>query len=165
MRKRFDEQLKFGQTAIQNIKIPTKTRDELPPVLRTLQWIYSKPELLEQIFEIIEGKLESDMNNGRPGMDLWHILVLGVVRLTLNTNYDKMEYLVHYDILMRQIMGLDSSFQGEFGEGFSQKTISDNVHIIDEEMMKKINHLLVQAGLNFIQKKTKKSMQKLIPMS
>ena len=155
MRKRFDEQLKIGQTSIQNVKIPTKTRDELPPVLRTLQWIHSKPELLEQIFEIMENKLDADMNNGWPGMDLWHILVLGVVRLTLNTNYDRLEYHVHTDKYLRQIMGLDSIFEGEFGQKFSQKTISDNVHIIDEEMMGEINALLVQEGLQLMQKKRK----------
>jgi len=164
MRKRFETQLKFDQTPIEKVKIPEKSRDELPPVLRALQWIYSTPSINEEIFEIIEGKLKGDMHNGRPGMDLWHILVLGVVRLTLNTNYDRLEYLVHYDKLMRQIMGLDSDFQGNFGEEFSQKTIIDNIHLIDEEMLEKINQLLVREGLKVIQKKTKKSKQKLIAM-
>lgn len=162
MRKRFETQLKLDQIPIQNIQIPLKFRDELPPVLRTLQWIYCTPSVNEEIFTIIEEKLQRDMNNGRPGMDLWHILVLGVIRLTLNTNYDRLEYLVHYDKLIRQIMGLDSNFQENLGEGFSQKTIVDNIHLIDEEILEKINQLLVREGLKIIQKKTKKFKQKLI---
>ena len=43
---------------------------------------------------------------GRPGLDLWQILVLGVVRLGLNCDYDRLEHLANYDSLLRQILGL-----------------------------------------------------------
>ena len=39
---------------------------------------------------------------GRPGLDLWHILVLGVVRLALGCDYDRLAYLANYDALLRQ---------------------------------------------------------------
>ena len=37
MRKRFDAQIGLGQIPIEKVSIPTKSRDELPPVLAGLQ--------------------------------------------------------------------------------------------------------------------------------
>ncbi len=34
MRQRFERQLELGQTPIEEVFIPSKSRDELPPVLR-----------------------------------------------------------------------------------------------------------------------------------
>lgn len=45
MRKRYELQYELGAKAIEQIQIPDRSRDELPPVLRALQQIYSDPEL------------------------------------------------------------------------------------------------------------------------
>tara|TARA_B110000014_G_C19927603_1_gene479872 strand:+ start:183 stop:686 length:504 start_codon:yes stop_codon:yes gene_type:complete len=165
MRQRFDVQLKIGQTAIEDIKIPTKSRDELPPVLATLQWMFMTPELNEKIFEALEKKVNGNKKEtGRKGMDLWHILVLGIVRLTLDCDYDRLEYLVHYDKLLRQIMGIDAYFSGEFGKGFHQKTIQENVCHLDAEFIEEINQIVVLAGRELFKKKTtRKSKLKRTP--
>jgi len=83
---------------------------------------------------------------GRPGMDLWHVLVLGVVRLALDCDDDRLEYMVHHDTLLRRIMGLESHFSGEFGKGFHDKTLSENVCHVDEALLAEMNALVVQAG-------------------
>jgi IS5 family transposase len=154
MRKRFEVQLKLGQTPIEDLKIPHKSRDELPPVLKGLQWIFKTPEINEQIFRLLEEKISADKKaTGRPGMDLWHVLVLGVVRLALNCDYDRLEYLVHYEKLLRQMMGLESDFEGEFGKGFHQKTISENVCHVDEELLHQINEIVVKEGRTLFKKK------------
>ena len=154
MRQRFERQLDLGQTPIEQVPIPPKSRDELPPVLRGLQWIFQTPELNEQIFQLLEQKVTGTKQaTGRPGMDLWHVLVLGVVRLALDCDYDRLEYLVHYDKLLRQIMGLESSFSGEFGKGFHQKTMSENVCHVDEAFLAQINDIVVKAGRPVFKKK------------
>lgn len=157
MRKRFDRQLDIGQTAIEKVKIPTQSRDELPPVLAGLQWIFTTPSMNEQIFSLLEERIKGDKaDTGRPGMDLWHVLVLGVVRLALDCDYDRLEYLVHYDGLLRQIMGLESSFSEEFGQGFHQKTISENVCHVDAELLEEINEIVVKAGRPLFKKRAAK---------
>ena len=88
-------------------------------------------------------------------MDLWHVLVLGVVRLAVDCDYDRLEYLVHYDTLLRRIMGLESHFRGEFGKGFHQKTLSENVCHVDEALLTAINDIVVQAGRPLFKKKTR----------
>lgn len=157
MRKRFDIKLIDSQTAIKNIKVPTNSRDELPPVLLGLQWIFINQKVHEQVFQLLEEKIYSKNNHtGRHGMDLWHILVLGVVRLTLNCDYDRLEYLVHSDMYIRQIMGLDGFCPEKFGKGFNQKTISDNVHYIDNELLYKINEIVLKEGGKLFKKKMMK---------
>jgi IS5 family transposase len=157
MRKRFETQIELGQVPIGEVKIPTKSRDELPPVLAALQWIYTTPEINEQIFEILEKRINKDKKyTGRPGMDLWHVLVLGVIRLTLDCDYDRLEYIAHYDNLTRQIMGLENSFcKGDITKGFHHKTISENVYYIDEEMLQQINEIVAKEGRRIIKKNEK----------
>ncbi len=155
MRKRFEVQLKLSQTPIEDLKIPHKSRDELPPVLKGLQWIFKTPQINEQIFQLLEERIIADKKQtGRPGMDLWHVLVLGVVRLALNCDYDRLEYLVHYEKLLRQMMGLESDFEGEFGKGFHQKTISENVCYVDEELLHQINEIVGKEGRTLFKKKS-----------
>ena len=157
MRKRFEAQYNFTQTPIELLRIPEKSRDELPPVLAALQWIFKTPEVNEQIFKLLEDKVcGNKKQTGRPGMDLWHILVLGVVRLSLNCDYDRLEYLVHYDALLREIMGLKPTFEGEFGKGFHQKTIIENIGYVDEELLQKINEIVLKNGHSFFKKKGEK---------
>jgi hypothetical protein len=90
----------LGRTAIERVSLPLWSRDELPPVLAGLQWIFQTPELNSQIFELLERKVVGAKKaTGRPGLDLWHILVLGVVRLALGCDYDRLAYLANYDAL------------------------------------------------------------------
>jgi hypothetical protein len=88
MRQRFERQLDLGQIPIEEVPIPPKSRDELPPVLRGLQWIFQTPEINEQIFQLLEQKVQGTKQaTGRPGMDLWHVLVLGVVLVSDLTKF------------------------------------------------------------------------------
>src|SRR2546423_6797098 len=102
MRRRFDVQLALGQIPIERVHIPLKSRDELPPVLAGLQWIFQTPEISEEIFALLESKVVAGKKaTGRPGLALWQNLVLGVVRLGLGCDYDRLEGLAHYHTLLR----------------------------------------------------------------
>ena len=84
MRQRFERQLDLGQTPIEQVPIPPRSRDELPPVLRGLQWIFQTPEVNEHIFQLLEQQVKGTKQaTGRPGMDLWHVLVVPLPQATL----------------------------------------------------------------------------------
>ncbi len=155
MRKRFEVQLALGKTPIERVVLPSRSRDELPPVLAGLQWIFQTPEINGQVFDLLEKKVVAGRKaTGRPGLDLWHILVLGVVRLALDCDYDRLEYLANYDGLLRQILGLHPMLS-EQERPFHYKTLSENVCQVDEELLRQINVLVVQAGrIAFKKKKT-----------
>lgn len=144
MRKRFDAQIGLGQTAIERVVIPLNSRDELPPILAGLQWMFKTPEIHEQIFELLESQVIGDkQDTGRPGMDLWHIFVLGVIRLGLGCDYDRLEHIANYDNLVRQIMGLP---RFDEGKQFHHRTISENVCQVDADLIEKVNEIVVMHG-------------------
>jgi IS5 family transposase len=153
MRKRFEVQQDLGQTPIDKVIIPTRSRDELPPVLAGLQWLFTHPQANGEVFALLEARVVGDKKHtGRRGMDLWQILVLGVVRLALDCNYDRIEHIANYDSLVRDLLGVGNLFGVEPVE-FHHRTISDNICHIDEELLGQINEIVVKHG-HEAQKKT-----------
>jgi IS5 family transposase len=157
MRQRFEQQTTLGITPVSEAKFPLRSRDELPPVLKALQYIFVTPEINEKVFSLLEEKVcKGKKETGRKGMDLWHILVLAVVRQTLDTNWDRLEDMANFHKLLRQILGVHvEGFEIEEIE-FSYQTIVDNVSLIDEELLKNINALVVNHGQNLLKKKKTK---------
>ena len=126
----------------------------MPPVLVALQQIFVTPELNEKIFLLLEEKISNNKKKtGRPGMDLWHILVLAIIRHALSTNWDRMEYLSNNDKTLRKIMGIHVEKFGMEEIEFPYQTIADNVSLIDEEMLHKINDIVVAYGQKLFKKK------------
>lgn len=159
MRQRFEQQLSLRTVAIQDIRIPLKSRDELPAVVKALQYIFITPELNEKVFSLLESKIgKGKKKTGRRGMDLWHILVLAVVRHSVGTNWDRLEMMANYDIFVRQIMGVHCTgfLSGEKAIEFSYQTILDNVSLVDEVLLSEVNQLVVEAGHQLLKKKEAK---------
>ncbi len=78
MRKAFDSQMKLGEVDIAGIQFDLRSRDEIPKLLMGLQAIYSNKEIREKVFTVLEKALpKTSKKTGRPGMELWKILVLG----------------------------------------------------------------------------------------
>ena len=154
MRQRFDSNPVFQLIPIEKIELPLNSRDELPPTLAGLQWIWCHPTLKEQIFGLLEQKiLAGKQATGRTGMDLWQILVLGVTRLALDADWDRMEHLANYDSLLRQMLGVPLTPWGHPGKKFNHQTLRDNVALLDEALLKEINGLVAAAGRAEFKKK------------
>jgi hypothetical protein len=68
MRRVENPQLKLGELPIANIKFDLKSRDDVPPLLMGLQYIYTHPELRGKVFSMLEKVIPAniDRNNGRP---------------------------------------------------------------------------------------------------
>lgn len=107
MRQRYCPQPDFQVIPIEKIALPTNSRDELPPILAGLQRVSTHPTLKAEIFALLEKKiLAGKKATGRRGMDLWQILVLGVVRLGLDADWDRLEDLANHHMLIRQMLEL-----------------------------------------------------------
>jgi transposase, IS5 family len=89
------------------VKLGLNSRDDIPQILRGLQYIFLNPALREQVLRILDGLFpnEIDLHNGRPDMDRWSILVMGVLRLNLNCDDDRLHNLVNNHKTIRQILG------------------------------------------------------------
>jgi hypothetical protein len=87
MRYHYQTEPDLQITPIEKIRLPLRSRDELPPILAGLQWLWMHPALRAEILALLEAAvLAGKAATGRTGMDLWQILVLGVVRLGLDAD-------------------------------------------------------------------------------
>jgi hypothetical protein len=154
MRQRFESAPGLQITPIEKIILPLRSRDELPPILGGLQWIWSHPTLTGELLALLEAKIIAGKKaTGRPGMDLWQILVLGVVRLGLDADWDRMEDLTHHHCLLRQMLNLPATPWGEEAKVFNHQTLRDNVALLDEELLRQINARVAAAGREVFAKK------------
>ena len=156
MRKRFDVNPNLNLTPIEKIKLPLKSRDELPPILAGLQWIFITPSLNEKVFRLIENDvLNGKKKTGRYGMDLWRILVFASIRNGLGIDFDKLEDLANHHKLIRQMVGLDDLWNIEY---LKYNTIRNNIALIKSETLDKINTLLASYGRILLNKNKIKKM-------
>jgi len=147
MRQRYSPQPELDVVPIEKIVLPLTSRDELPPILAGLQWIWTHPELKAEVLALLEAKiLAGKKATGRAGMDLWQILVLGVVRLGLDANYDRLEHLANYDLLVRQMLGVPTLPWDAPPRRFAHQTLRDNVALLDDALLKEINARVAAAG-------------------
>jgi len=155
MRKKFEQQLSIDILPISEVKIEINKRDELPPILQSLQYIFVTPELNKAVFQILEESiLEGKKKTGRRGLDLWQILVLGVVRQGMDLNYDRLRDMANNHVTIRQILGLPPVC--EENQKFPYTTIKDNVNLLNAETIEKINEIVVKAGHKMLKKKDEK---------
>ena len=67
MRQRFEQQMSLRTIAISDVQFPLKSRDELPPILMALQYIFITPELNEKVFSLLENKVCGGKKDGQKG--------------------------------------------------------------------------------------------------
>jgi len=137
--------MSFGQTPIDQIKIDMRSRDEIPKLLLGLQHIYCNPELRRGVFTVLETMVPQKTNakTGRPGMDLWKILVAGTIRINCNWDYDKLREIINNHKTIRQMLGhgmMDDDMT------YPLQTLKDNISLLTPEILDKINALVVEEG-------------------
>ena len=153
MRRTFNPQYKLGGVPVSKIKIDLKSRDDIPSLLLGLQHIYCTPELRKKVFSILEEILherDKAINNGRPGMDLWRILVLGALRLNLNCDYDRLREIANNHRTIRQMLG--HGFADD-AHDYKLQTLKDNISLLTPEILNKINCVVVTEGHSLVNKK------------
>lgn len=128
------------------------SRDDIPQLLKGLQYIFLTPTLRQEVLAILDGMFppELDLDNGRPGMAMWSIFVMGVLRLSLNGDYDRLHNLVNNHLTIRQILGHGVV---DDGKRYPLQTLKDNVALLTPEILDKVNQAVVKAGHELIKKK------------
>jgi len=145
MRKVYDSQYDLWKTQIADIEIDPKDRDDIPAVLMGLQALYVDAEIRAKVFEILERHVRPEVSHrhGRPGMDLWRIFVLAVVKMALNCDFDRLTNLANHHQTLRQMLG-----HAEYGDRtkYQLQTVIDNVSLLTEEALQEINKVVVECG-------------------
>ena len=146
MRQIYAKQCQLGQSPIEQIEFDLHSRDDIPQILRGLQYIYSEPALRKLVFEHLEKLIPADVdpNNGRPGMDLWNVFVLATLRVNLNCDYDRIVELANEHRSLRMMLGHDGPFAVDVR--YCRETVRENLQLITPEVLDKINQAIVKAG-------------------
>lgn len=143
------KQLQLGEIEIGSILLDSRSRDDIPQLLRGLQYIYEDVSLRKQVFAILEQLTNGvDACRGRPGMDLWKILVMGTLRLNLNCDFDRLQELANNHRTLRQMLG--HGFTDD-DKRYGLQTLKDNVSLLTPERLNAINIIVVTAGHQCLQ--------------
>ena len=153
MRKRFDPQNKLGIKNIEDTPVFTKSRDDVPALVGALLKIYTTAEYREQILDILQAHISKGKKpTGLKGLNLWQIFVLAQFRLALDLDYDRLHYMVQSDSVLRQLLGIETQTGFERIE-IGYQRILDNLHLLDDHTMIKINDVVVRFGHHQVFKK------------
>lgn len=157
MRQVIAPQLKLGEQDIAAIQLDPKSRDDIPQLLRGLQYIYVTAEVRKQVFAILAEVMpegvhgKADAHTGRPGMDQWAVLVLGSLRVGLNIDYDRVHELANEHKTLRQMLG-HAGWAEDERDRYELQTIKDNLRLFTPEILDRINQVVVAAGHALVKK-------------
>ena len=145
MRKAFDPQMRFDCQAVGDVELNLNCRDEIIPILKALQHIYSQPKLRKSILDAVARDVNprTSRKHGRKGMYYWQILVLAAVRLGCGLDYDKLQDLAEQHRALRHIMGIGD---WKTQTVFDWRRIQDNITKVRPETIERINHRIVAEG-------------------
>lgn len=150
----FETQFKLGQSSLSKIKIDYTSRDDITKLLLGIQLISLSKEGQTKIFQILE-KTIIIKSIGRPGMSLWRILVLGLLRQVITADYDRICNLANNHAELRKFLGHGMI---DCNDRYSLQSIKDNISLLTEEALNEINVVIVQLSHEMLDSRLTKQL-------
>jgi len=144
MRNAFSSQLRFDCVPIEELQLNLNCRDEIIPILEGLKHVFCQPELRDELTRLVARDVNESTRDdvGREGFDYWQILVLAVVRLGCNLDYDRLEDLCENHRALRCLLCV-----GQWDEtNFAARRIRDTLCLLKPATLEKMNHAVVSHG-------------------
>ncbi len=82
-------------------------------------------------------------------MSLWRILVLGMLRLNLNWDYDRLQSMANDYKSIREMLG-HPSWDDHY---YELQTLKDNLRLFTPAILDEINQIVVTVGHELVKKK------------
>lgn len=149
MRKRFNANPELGMRPIEETPVQEKSRDSLQSIVRVLRALYRDKTHLDKALRIIEERVSKrKKNTGRFGLNFWQIFVLAEFRMGLDISYDRLQSMTFSDSVLRQLLGIETIGEAAFQDKiiFERKRIINNVKLLTDGDLKKINSIIVNFG-------------------
>jgi len=159
MRKTYESQYSFGDVDIRKVETNPKSRDEIDKATEGLKFIYTTEEIKKEVFSILEKEILPNVSKktGRRGMDLWKILVLGVMKQTCSCDYDHLHHLANNNLMIRELLGHPRAEWGAYK--YEYQTIVDNITLLRPEVIDKVNEIVVNTGHKLLGGKKKEELR------
>ena len=108
-----------------------------------MQHIYTDQPTRAKVFELLNARVKpgTGRETGRPGMALWQILVLSVLKQGLGCDYDRLQELANQHRTVREMLG-----HGTLPYEYKLQTVIDNVSLLNAELLSEISRVVVQSG-------------------
>ncbi len=92
MRKAYETQGRLGCQPIEQFRLNLNCRDEIIPILEALKHVFRHTNLRDRLCQLVADDVNRATRDdtGREGFDYWQILVMAIVRLGCNLNFDKL---------------------------------------------------------------------------
>ncbi len=152
MRKVISERSFLGSTDIGAIELDAKSRDDIPALLIGLQAICMNEETRTELFRLLDAHVLPGRRRttGRPGMDLWRILAVGVLKQGLRCDFDRLREIADRHADDQAFPGHDVRFDPC---RYELRTIRDNVALPAPEILGKAGDLVAASGQEILGKK------------
>ena len=76
-------------------------------------------------------------------MEMWRILVMGVIKQGLGCDFDRLHELVNEHMTLRRFLGHPNIWDTK---KYTYQTVVDNVGLLRPELLVEVNHLIVESG-------------------
>ena len=93
-----------------------------------------------------------DRNNGRPGLEIWKIIVFGTLKINFDWSYNTLHNMANNHRLLRKMLG-HASFDDEYE--YKLQRLKDNVPLLTPEILDEMNQLVINAGHKLVKKTLK----------
>ena len=152
MRNLRNPQMELGEIRIEDIELDLKSRDDIPALLLGLQFLYSDETFRGRLFALMDESMLPgiDRKVGRPGMEMWRIVVMGVVKQGLGCDFDRLHELVNEHRTLRRFLGHSQVWDEH---RYQYQTLVDNVSLLRPELLVEVNQLIVESGHAVARKK------------
>ena len=138
-------QIKLGQKSLSSIKLDLLCRDDITKFLLGLQHLAKNQEVMSAVLQCLEEAIPLK-DDGRRGMSLWRIFILALLRQVINGDYDRLCNLSNNHKELRLFLGhgmIDSS------DRYCLQTIKDNVGALTEEVLFRINKIILKNAVGY----------------
>jgi IS5 family transposase len=144
-------QSSFGQVDIAQIEFNARSRDDIPAVLKGLQYLYVNADIRDKVFALLQASLGTGRktDTGRPGMELWKVLVLATVKLALGCDYDRLQELANQHTTLRLMLGHSG---WDTPDQYALQTLIDHVSMLTPAVLVDVNQIVVEAGHELLKK-------------
>ena len=145
MREVQRRQLEFCQPLIEDIGLCPNSRDDMPVMLQGVKDLHSDPAFRIPVFKLLDETIlpDADRHRGRPGMDLWSILLLAIVKQAKRMDFDTLHDYANNHKTLRLFLGHTDLWDDRY---YSLKTLEQNINRLTPELLRKISELSVKCG-------------------
>ena len=143
MRQIFTHQISLDHVPIEDIQLDVNSRDPLVAFLFGIQSILTNNAACKKLTALLKThNPEVSKHRGRPGMNVWVVVLLAAIKQELNCTYDRLATMANQMGVLRLLMGHGT----EDEKVYTGQALHDNITLVSSTLLQKLNQLIIEVG-------------------